>query len=106
MIYELREYTSAPGRMPALVRRFREHTLPTLKKHGIECVFITRTEIGENTTNELQYVLRFESYEQMAKQWESLLTDPAWLAVRKETEADGPLIAKVSRRILSPSEFE
>ena len=39
MIYELREYTAVLGRMPALVKRFNEHTLKLFEKHDIDCVF-------------------------------------------------------------------
>lgn len=37
-IYELRIYTTIPGRMPALLKRFEDHTLRIWKKHGIEQV--------------------------------------------------------------------
>ena len=36
MIYELRVYTTIPGRMPALLARFQDHTLKIWEKHGIK----------------------------------------------------------------------
>ena len=39
MIYELREYTVVPGRMPELVKRFNNYTFRLFKKYGIDCVF-------------------------------------------------------------------
>ena len=35
MVYELRTYTTAEGRLPALHARFRDHTMQLFKKHGI-----------------------------------------------------------------------
>jgi len=37
-VYEMRIYTTIPGRMPNLLKRFDEHTLGIWKKHGIEQV--------------------------------------------------------------------
>lgn len=37
-IYELRVYTTCPGRMPALLARFKDHTLRIWERHGIEPV--------------------------------------------------------------------
>ena len=37
-IYELRIYTTVPGRMPNLLRRFEDHTLRIWEKHGIKQV--------------------------------------------------------------------
>lgn len=38
MIYELRIYTTLPGRMPNLLSRFDNHTLRIWEKHGIKQV--------------------------------------------------------------------
>src|SRR5687768_12299837 len=36
--FELRVYTAAPGKMDALNKRFREHSLKFFEKHGIKSV--------------------------------------------------------------------
>ncbi|MCW2718334.1 NIPSNAP family protein, partial [Pseudonocardia sp.] len=41
MIYEIREYTTVPGRMPALVKRFKDHTLQIFERLGMEVTFIS-----------------------------------------------------------------
>ena len=38
MIYELRIYTTLPGRLPNLLSRFENHTLRIWEKHGIKQV--------------------------------------------------------------------
>lgn len=37
-VYELRIYTTVPGRLPALLTRFENHTLKLWEKHGIKQV--------------------------------------------------------------------
>ncbi len=106
MLYELREYEAVPGRLAALVARFRDHTLGLFERHGIEVVFISVTEFGENSNNELVYVVRFESYQQMQERWAAFQGDPEWQQVRRDSEKDGPLVARLSRRLLNAAAFE
>src|SRR5450759_2282950 len=37
-VYELRIYTTFEGKLPALLARFRDHTLKILERHGMENV--------------------------------------------------------------------
>lgn len=106
MIYEIREYTTVPGRMPALVKRFTDHTLGLFAKHGMEVVFMSVTELGGNSNNELVYVMRFDTYDDMASKWAGFMADPQWREVRGASEVDGPIVASISRRVLSPALFE
>ncbi|MFF4214506.1 NIPSNAP family protein [Streptomyces sp. NPDC001796] len=105
MIYEIREYTAVPGRMHALIRRNREVGIPLFAKHGMECVFMSVTEIGDNGNNELVYVLKWDSYAQMAEKWAAYLTDPDWLEAKAASEADGPIVERIRRRIANPAPF-
>ncbi len=100
VIYEIREYTTVPGRMPALVKRFTEHTMGLFAKHGMDCSFLSTTELGPNSNNELVYVMRFDSYDEMATKWAAFMADPEWRDVRRASEADGPIVASISRRVL------
>lgn len=106
MIYELREYTTVPGRMPALVRRFNDHTFGFFKRHGMELTFISQTAVGDNSNNELVYVLRFDDYGDMERKWAAFQADPEWQQVRAASEEDGPIVARIVRRVLNPAPFE
>ena len=105
MIYELREYTAVPGKLPALIQRFNEHTLELFEKHGMDLVFISHTQLGDNSLNEVVYMLRFDSYDDLERRWAGFLADPEWRRVKAESEVDGPLNVSVRRRILDPSVF-
>jgi hypothetical protein len=105
MVYELREYTTVPGRMPALIRRFNDHTLGIFARLGMEVVFMSSTDLGTNVGNELVYVMRFDSYDDMATKWAAFRADPEWDEARRASEADGPIVASVSRRVLDPAPF-
>ena len=105
MIYELREYTAVPGRMPALVSRFKDHTLGIFARLGMEVVFMSVTELGADSSNELVYVMKFDSYDDMATKWAAFRADREWNEVRRASEADGPIVVAVGRRLLNPAAF-
>jgi len=106
VIYELREYVTVPGRMPALVKRFNEHTLRIFDRLGFELTFISLTGLGDNSANELVYVLKFEDYGEMERKWATFQADPEWRAARSASEQDGPILAQLRRRVLNPTPFE
>ncbi|RZT87322.1 NIPSNAP protein [Pseudonocardia sediminis] len=106
MLYELREYTVVPGKLPALIARFTDHTLGLFEKHGIEVEFISHTEFGENSIGEVVYAVRWESYQQMQEGWARMFADPEWQRVKAESERDGPLNSCVRRRLLNTAPFD
>ncbi|MBW0089595.1 NIPSNAP family protein [Pseudonocardia sp. KRD-184] len=106
MLYELREYTAVPGRFPALVKRFNDHTLELFEKRGIDVVFIAHAELGENSTGEIVYLVRWDSYQQLADTWAAFFVDPEWVQVKQDSERDGPVVSAVRRRILNTNPFE
>ena len=106
MLYELREYTAVPGKLPDLIQRFNAHTLGLFEKHGIDVAFISHTEFGDNSTGEIVYAVAFTSYDQLEESWARFLADPDWRRVKKDSERDGPLVAQVRRRLLSTRPFD
>jgi hypothetical protein len=105
VLYELREYVAVPGRLPALIDRFNTVTLSLFTKHGMELVQIGRTNIGERSFGELVYTLRFESLADMDAKWAAFVEDPEWIAAESASEAAGPLIQTLRRRVLDPGPF-
>ncbi|MFR9800901.1 NIPSNAP family protein [Pseudonocardia sp. RS010] len=104
-IYELREYSAVPGRLPALVERFNSATCRIFRKHGMELVFLSRTDVGDDSKNEIVYVLRFDSYDDLQSKWAAFFADPEWKTVAARSEEAGPLVARVRRRLLTTADF-
>jgi hypothetical protein len=93
MLYELRIYKTVPGRLPALNDRFATHTMDFFNKHGIGMLGFWTDEIG--TSNQLTYILTFDSMADRETKWSAFQADPGWHQVRAQTEADGPIVAQV-----------
>ncbi|MER8654546.1 NIPSNAP family protein [Mesorhizobium sp. M0847] len=104
MIYELRIYDCVPGQLPALLRRFNDHTLALWDRHGIRQAGFFTTVVGESS-NRLTYFIAWESLAEREVKWKAFITDPAWLEARDESERDGPILANISSQFLAPTAF-
>lgn len=104
MIYELRIYTALPGRMTALQGRFREHTCRLFGKHGIRVVGFWTNLIG-GPSDELWYLVEFDSLAHRSSAWDAFLHDPEWARISGESTADGLIVARFENRILTPTDF-
>jgi hypothetical protein len=102
-LYEMRTYYSPPGKLDALHARFRDHTMKLFEKHGM-------TNIGywvpiDNPDNKLIYILAFPSKDEREKSWKAFGADEDWKKVRKETEANGPIVSKVEVQFLAATDY-
>lgn len=104
MIYELRVYRCLPNRMPALLKRFENHTLRIWDKHGIRQAGFWTTVIGESN-QDLTYFLAWESLAEREQKWAAFQSDPEWIAARAESEKDGPIVDTLASSILQPTSF-
>ena len=103
-VYELRTYTVAPGRMPALLKRFRDHTTKLFEKHGMQNVGYWNPE-GKEGEAKLIYLLAHDSKEAAAKSWAGFRGDPDWIKARDASEADGKIVEKVESVYMTPTDF-
>ncbi len=104
-VFELRTYTTFPGRLPALNKRFRDHTLKLFEKHGMknEQYWVpTDPKLAENT---LIYVISHASEEAAKKSWEGFRNDPEWHKARDESEADGKIVQKVEAVFMKLTDY-
>jgi hypothetical protein len=104
MPYELRVYTTVPGRMANLLARFKDYTVPIWQKYGIIPIGFGTTLIG-HSSSELTYILAWNSLADREIKWAAFQRDPEWLRVRDESEKDGPIVASINNQLLSPTDF-
>ena len=104
MIYELRIYHCAPGRLPALNARFEQTTLKMWEKYGIRQMGFWTTLVGP-TNQSLTYLLQWESLAEREVKWNAFQSDPEWVAKRAQTEADGIIVERIENQILAPTAY-
>lgn len=104
-VYELRTYTTLPGKLPDLNKRFREHTLDIFKRHGMTNVAYFTPQDKPLSENTLVYLLAHDSREAATKSWADFRNDPEWKKVASESEANGKIVDHVVSQFLDPTDY-
>lgn len=94
-VYELRTYTTNPGKLPNLHARFKDHTIKLFEKHGIKnVIYLTPIDAdGKAVDNKLVYLLAHKSQQAAKDSFSSFGKDPEWKAAREASEKDGKILA-------------
>lgn len=105
MIYELRTYTAAPGKMARLHQRFREVTMRLFERHGMRVVGLWTPVDDAASSDQLVYLLAFADREALEAGWAAFRADPDWIEAKAASERDGVLAARVESRLLEPTDY-
>ena len=95
MVYELRVYHAAPGKLGGLLARFRDHTTKLFETHGMKV----------DRSNMLIYILQHPSREAATANWKSFQDDQEWKRVKDESEANGKLVEKIDSTFMALTDF-
>ena len=104
-VFEIRTYTTNPGKLPDLLKRFREHTTALFDKHGMTNIGYWVPTDEPRSKNTLIYILAHPSRDAAKKNWEEFRSDPDWQKVQKASEAGGKIVAKVESIYADPTDF-
>jgi hypothetical protein len=102
MIYELRVYEVAPGKLPALHDQFQQVTLKIFDRLGFRQAGFWTADVG--TSNELIYLLAWESLAEREQKWAEFRASE-WPQMQAKTEADGPFLLRIRSSILRPTPY-
>lgn len=103
--FELRVYTTHPGKLDALLSRFRNHTNALFEKHGMTLVGYWVPTDEKRSQNTLIYILAYPSKEARDASWKAFQDDADWKKAKAESEANGPLVMKVDSTFMTPTDF-
>ena len=103
--FEMRTYVANAGKIEALHARFRNHTLPLFKKHGMEVVGFWTPTSGEDADRTLIYLMAYPSPEAREASWKAFRADPDWVKAKAESEKDGVLVGKVIETFMNPTDY-
>ncbi len=106
-VYELRVYTTLPGKRPALADRFRDHTSKMFERAGMTNVGYWNAATGDNAEETFIYLLAYPSREARDRMWEELGTyeDFQEIIIAVERDDERKLIENIEARILEPTSY-
>lgn len=104
-VYELRMYTTYPGKLEALKARFRDHTITIFKRFNMKSVAYWTVIDPAPDAATLVYILEHPSREAAKANWAAFEADPEWRKVSAASEADGKLVSHVQSIFLESTDF-
>jgi NIPSNAP len=104
-VYELRVYHCHEGKLPDLLKRFREHTTKIFEKHGMKGVAYWLPMDEPQKSNTLIYILAHPSREAAAANWKAFSADQEWQSVQKASESNGKIVEKVDSTFMALTDF-
>src|SRR5581483_11879006 len=82
-LYELRIYQAAPGKLDALLARFRNHTTALFARHGMsQFGYWVPTEGEDGAGERLIYILVHKDYAAWSDSFKAFRADPEWIKVK------------------------
>jgi hypothetical protein len=105
-VFELRTYSQLPGRNPAILARFKDHTMKLFKQHGMKNIaYFTTIEKDPAVQSKLVYLISHSSEEVAKSNWSGFGNDPKWKKVAADSEKDGKIIEKIESVYMKPTSF-
>lgn len=105
-VFELRTYTTPPGKLPNLLARFRDHTCQLFEKHGMTNIaYWTPADEKDGAADKIVYLLAYPNRDAAKASWAAFMADPAWHTVRDASETAGKIVAKVESIYLTPTDY-
>lgn len=114
MIYELRLYEVAHGRLSAEVQRMYEVAIadhggadrPSLfDRHGVPRPLFAWTTVSGTGLPGFGYLLRWPGIMEREKCFPSFWADPEWLEIKDRTDDGSPMVERMDDYYIGPSSF-
>ena len=104
-VFEIRTYHCFPGRLDALHKRFREHTMKMFEKHGMTNVAYWTFQDSPAKEDTLIYVISHASREQAKANWAAFGADPEWQKIAADSQVDGKIVEKVESVFVDATDY-
>src|ERR1051326_9166204 len=104
-VFELRTYTCNEGKLPDLMKRFRDHTVAIFNRHHMTSIGYWVPQDAPRSGDTLIYILAHPSREAAKANWAAFNSDPEWQKVRTESEANGKIVNHVDSVFMKPADF-
>ena len=104
-VFEIRTYYTFPGRLEALNKRFREHTMKMFEKHGMTNVAYWTPQDSPGKDNTLIYVISHASREQAKANWAAFIADPEWKKIAEESQKDGKIVERIESVFVDATDY-
>ena len=104
-VFEMRTYTSHPGKNPDVLRRFRDHTTYLFNRAGMQNIAYFVPTDTPQSQNTLIYIIAHPSRAAATASWARFRADSAWVRARTASEANGPIVLRTQSVFMKATDF-
>ena len=104
-IFELRTYTTLPGRLDALNSRFRDHTVDLFERHGMTNIGYFVPQESPLSENTLIYILAHDSREAAKESFSNFINDPDWKKAYEDSHRDGFIVENIESVFMDATDY-
>jgi hypothetical protein len=104
-VYELRIYHLNEGKLPLIEERFRTKERALFERHDMHGVAYWTPTDEPLAGRTWVYILRHKSRADADANWAKFKADPDWVALKAETEKDGPFVKQYDITFLKLTDF-
>jgi len=104
-IYEIRTYTSAPGKLDELHARFRDHTSRLFAKHSMRVIGYWVSVDNELSKTTLMYILEHANTEAAQSSWKAFGQDPEWQTIGETSNANGAILINIESSFMTATDY-
>jgi len=99
-LHQLRIYELNRSNKDAFHRRFQDHALRIMKRHGFRIIDMWESDNGKKV--EFVYLLSWPDKATMDSRWKAFLADQEWIDTKRKSVAEsGELVGEVSSRSMT-----
>src|SRR5437588_1597042 len=84
-VFEMRTYTCNEGKLPDLLKRFRDHTVAIFNRHHMTSIGYWVPQDAPRSADTLIYIIAHPSREAAKANWAAFNSDAEWQTVRAES---------------------
>ena len=107
-LFELRQYTTNPGKLPNIHARFKDHTIDLFNNHDMtNLAYFRLLPDQKGADNTLIYFLAHKDEDARGKSFSAFRKDPKGKSASKASEIDGKILIKggVKSTLMNPTDF-
>jgi hypothetical protein len=104
-VYELRTYHLNDGKEPLILARFRGKEREIFVRHGMHPVAYWVPTDEPLAGRTLIYLMRHKSRAAADASWKAFSADPEWVAIKAESEKDGPFVKLHESTFMTLTDF-
>ena len=104
-VFEIRTYHTFPGRLDALNKRFREHTMKMFEKHGMTNVGV----LGAAGQSRPRHDTDLRDFARQPGSGQSqlggVLAEPEWKKVSEASQVDGKIVERIESVFMDATDY-